>query len=96
MSLNSQRSSPLSHPFEVNGYLTSLELRPQYKQLIDISEIPVRERKSTVHLSVTFLERKTFAEVKCCHMDVDKMPMESLNALGVLISHLFIDFQAST
>lgn len=28
-------------------------------------------------------------------MDVDKMPMESVNALGVLISHLFSDFWAS-
>lgn len=33
--------------------------------------------------------------MKCCHMDVDKLPMELVNALGVLISHLFSDFQAS-
>lgn len=34
--------------------------------------------------------------MKCCHVDIDKMPMESVNALEVLISHLFNDFQAST
>lgn len=51
MSLHSQRSSPLSHPFEVNGYLTALELRPQCRQLIDISGIPVRERRSTENKS---------------------------------------------
>lgn len=33
--------------------------------------------------------------MKCCHMDLDKMPMESVDALGVLIRHLFSDFQAS-